>query len=292
MANVLTAERQMTILNLLVEGTSIRSISRLTGAHLQTILNLLVRFGTDCREFLDERMQGLQLDHLELDEQWTYVAKKQARLTVDERAERWDVGDIFLWTAVDKETKLVPTFALGKRSADNARRFLMDIRRRLAPLGTLEYPTVQISTDGFPAYGEAVDLAFSTYARFGTITKQYRNASMRYDPGEIISTNRRGVRGITSGQRRTICTSHVERHNLTNRILMKRFNRLTLCFSKKLENLAAAVAMYMAYYNYCWDHATLGTTPAHAAGLTDHQWSFEELFNVINAQHVGLEQAS
>src|SRR5438105_211050 len=121
----------MAILNLLVEGNSIRSVNRLTGAHLQTILDLLVKFGADCRTFLDDQMQGLTIRHLELDEQWTYVGKKQARLTVDEKQSRYDQGDIYLWTGIDQDTRLVPSFALGKRSADMARRFMVDIAGRL-----------------------------------------------------------------------------------------------------------------------------------------------------------------
>ena len=291
MANVLKAEKQLTILNLLVEGNSVRSVNRLTGVHLQTICNLILRFGDKCRDFLDREMRDLTCEHLELDEQWTYVAKKQARLTTDERAERADVGDMFLWLAVDHDTKLVPTFAIGKRSADNARRFLMDIASRFNfpnPHASDRHaydkrgfaPVVQISSDAFAAYREAVDLAFGPYAKYGQIIKDYRNANMIYTPSEMVGTERRGIRGISDNELNTICTSHIERFNCTTRLFMKRMNRLTLCFSKKLDNLAAAVAMHVAYYNYCWHPATLGKgqTPAKAAGLVDRRWTFQELF--------------
>lgn len=295
MANVLKSEKQLTILNLLCEGNSVRSVNRLTGVHLQTILNLILRFGDKCRDFLDREMRDMTCEHLELDEQWTFVAKKQARLTVDERAERHDIGDMFLWMAIDHDTKLVPTFAIGKRSADNARRFLMDVASRFNfpnphasdshayARGRID-PIVQISSDAFAAYREAVDLAFGPYARYGQIIKDYRNAAMIYTPSEMVGTERRNIRGIGESELNTICTSHVERFNCTTRLFMKRMNRLTLCFSKKLDNLAAAVACHVAYYNYVWRPSTLGgyKTPAKAAGLVDRAWTFEELFQRVS----------
>jgi transposase-like protein len=192
-------------LRLLVEGNSIRSTERITGLHRDTICRLLVHFGKACQAFLDRRMQGLKLTHLEFDEQWTFVLKKQAHLTVTERATCHDMGDVYLWTCVDKRTKLMPAFAVGKRSADNARRFMVDVASRL----TLPRPhasdahafqvggyqqVIQISTDGFPAYPEAVDLAFGPYSKFGTIIKEYRNASIVYTPSEMVGTQRTAVR--------------------------------------------------------------------------------------------------
>ena len=286
------------ILRLLVEGSSIRSAERLTGVHRDTICKLLVQFGEACRRFLDDRMQGLKLTHLQFDEQWTYVAKKQSRLTMTERAETSEQGDIYLWTCVDQRTKLMPSFLIGKRSADNARRFMMDVASRLTmpnphasdaqafqPAGYLA--VVQISTDGFAAYPEAVDLAFGPYVRYGTIIKEYKNVSMIYTPSEMVGTRRTGIRGIEGRQARTICTSHVERLNGTQRLFLKRLNRLTLCFSKKLENLEAAFAIFAASYNYCWQTRLPGTsgkkrpTAAMMAGLAGHVWGFDELFNAV-----------
>jgi len=291
-------EKAKMILRLLVEGSSIRSAERLTGVHRDTICKLLVHFGEACRRFLDERMQGLKLTHLQFDEQWTYVAKKQSRLTMTERAESSEQGDIYLWTCVDQKTKLMPSFLIGKRSADNARRFMMDVASRLTmpnphasdahafqPAGYLA--VVQISTDGFAAYPEAVDLAFGPYVRYGTIIKEYKNASMIYTPSEMIGTKRTGIRGIEGRQARTICTSHVERLNGTQRLFLKRLNRLTLCFSKKLENLEAAFAIFAASYNYCWQTRMPGKsgkkrpTAAMMAGLAGHVWSFDELFAAV-----------
>ena len=143
------------------------------------------------------------------------------------------------------------------------------------------------STDGFAPYPEAVDLAFGPYVRYGTIIKEYRNAKIIYTPSEMVGTKRTGIRGIWGRQQRTICTSHVERLNCTQRLFLKRLNRLTLCFSKKLENLEAAFGMFAAFYNYCWQTRLPGTsgkkrpTAAMMAGLAGHVWSFGELFDAV-----------
>ncbi len=285
-------------LRLLTEGMSIRATERTTGINRNTLCKLVVLFGDACQRFLDNRMRGLTLTHLQFDEQWTYVYKKQSRLTTEERATCHDKGDIYLWTCVDQKTKLMPSFLIGKRSADNARRFLMDVAGRLIipkphasdahafALGTYK-PVVQISADRFPAYPEAVDLAFGAHAKFGTIQKEYRNAKQIYTPSEMVGTKRTGIRGIGRREERTICTSHVERLNGTQRVFMKRLNRLTYCFSKKLQNLEGAFAMFAAYYNYCWQTRKPGKagskrpTPAMMNGLAGHVWSFDELFDAV-----------
>ncbi len=263
----------------------------------------MLRFGESCRQLLDERLRGLTLGHLELDETWTFVLKKQGRLTADERQERSDIGEMYLWTAVDQRTKLVPAFLVGKRSADNARRFLLDVAGRLVfpnphesdphayQLGGYQ-PIVQLSSDAFKGYPEAVDLAFGAYAKYGIIKKDYRNATQpgRYAPPEMVGTERRRVYAMREDEERTICTSHVERHNLTIRTLMRRFTRLALGFSKKLENLQAAVAGFMAYYNFCWRtrYPDYSGKPgkrrppaALLAGVTDRLWTFDTLFDAV-----------
>lgn len=287
-------------LHLLVEGMSVRATCRTTGLDKATVLKLLVFFGDKCAAFLDQRMRSLRLEHLQFDEQWTYVFKKQSRLTLLERERTSEQGDIYLWTCVDQKTKLMPSFLIGKRSADNARRFMLDVSQRLRWPKPHESdahafaeggykPIVQISTDGFAAYPEAVDLAFGPYVRFGTIIKEYRNANIIYTPSEMVGTKRTGIRGISGRQARTICTSHVERLNGTQRLFLKRLNRLTYCFSKKLRNLEAAFAMFAAWYNYCWQtrlpgkSGKLRPTAAMMAGLAGHVWSFDEFFDAVLA---------
>ena len=298
MCNVLKPDRQKRVLYLLVEGNSIRSAERLTGIHRDTICRLVVRFGRGCKRLLDAQLRGLTLRHVEIDEIWTFVGKKQGRLTPVEKVECYDIGDVYPWTCLDKYTKLVATFVVGKRSADNARKLMVDLSHRLVMPKPHQsdphaYQTggfiriTQISTDGFAAYPEAVDLAFGPYAKYGTIGKDYRNATMIYTPSEMVGTQRTGIRGIGKGQEGSICTSHVERLNGTQRLFLKRLNRLTLCFSKKLRNLEAAFAMFAAYYNFCWRTRKPGKsgkrrpTAAMMAKLMDHLWGFDEFFDAV-----------
>lgn len=300
MANVLSREKQLSVLHHLLEGASIRSTERLTGVNRNTIMSLLVRFGTKCQEFLDRKMQDLTLRHVQVDEVHTFVGKKQKRLTVLQKETASDIGDMYLWTCLDTDTKLLATFKVGKRSADNARGLMMDLASRLRFPKVHESDArhfqpghfktiVQISTDGFAGYPEAVDLAFGPYAKYGVIIKDYRNHTMpgSYAPAEMVGTERRAVYSMTTNETVTICTSHVERNNLTVRTFLKRFNRLTLGFSKKLENLEAAIAMFVAFYNYCWrprekgKSGRLKVTPAMAAGLVGELWSVEDLFNAV-----------
>jgi IS1 family transposase len=308
MANVLAADKQRMALQMLVEGNSLRSVTRLTGTHRTTVMNLLVSFGDACRQFMDEEMRGLTLDHLEVDEIWTFVGKKQARLHTDNR-DNPELGDMYMWVALDQETKLVPTFIIGKRSADMARRLMVDLASRLVfpkphdsddhayRIGRFQQIT-QVSTDGFKAYPEAVDLAFGPYVKYGTIIKDYRNADRlpgNYSPSQMIGTQREARRGMNDDEIYTICTSHVERNNLTTRTFMKRFARLSLGFSKKRENLAAAAALHFANYNFCWrprhtdDSGKAGRlrpTPAMAAGVTNRLWKFDDLFNEVSARYL------
>jgi IS1 family transposase len=303
MANVLATDKQRTALQMLVEGNSLRSVTRLTGIHRTTVMNLLARFGDACRQFMDEEMRGLTLKHLEVDEIWTFVGKKQARLHVEERDDP-SLGDMYMWVAVDQETKLVPTFIIGKRSSDMARRLMVDLASRLIMPRPQDWHSevfeqvTQISTDGFAAYPEAVDLAFGPYVKFGTIIKDYRNADRlpgNYSPSQLVSADRRPRFGMREDEARTICTSHVERNNLTTRTFMKRFARLSLGFSKKRENLAAAAALHFANYNFCWrprntdqsgKAGRLRPTPAMMAGVTNRLWKFDDLFSEVSARYV------
>ncbi len=301
MANKLSHDKRRMILRMLCEGNSIRSTSRVTGCHKNTVAKVIFDFGNASQNFLDDVLQDLRLDHIEVDEIWTFVAKKQARLTVDEKAERHDIGDIYVWTCLDQSTKLIATHLVGKRSADNARRLMMDLASRLkrpTPHQSDAHAfaeggyqtTVQISTDGFSGYPEAVDLAFGPYAKYGMLIKEYRNAAMNYTPSEMVGTDRRPISGIREDELYSICTSHVERHNLTIRTFMKRFTRLSLGFSKKFECLEAAVAMFMGYYNFCWrtrhsdtsgKRGTLRPTAAMMAGVVDRLWNFDDFYREV-----------
>jgi IS1 family transposase len=305
MANILPRAKRIEVLQHLVEGNTIRSTARLTGVNRDTIANLMVSFGSKCAEFMDRKFRNLHLDHIEIDEIWTFVQKKQARLTVDEKAERSDIGDVYLWTSLDQETKLCPSFLLGKRSADNARRFMKDLASRLTfPSAHASDPhawrtggyvqITQISTDGFAAYPEAVDLAFGPYVKYGQCIKDYRSNNMEhnYVPPEVIDIERKAIFGMRENETDTICTSHVERHNLTIRTLMKRFTRLSLGFSKKLENLEAACAVFLAFYNFVWRtrDANNGRTrlpAAMAAGIIHELWDFERLYDEVTEHTYG-----
>ncbi len=279
MANVLSKESQLAVIHLLVEGNSIRSIERLTGVQKKTVMRLLVKFGNACKNLMDERMRDLQLRHVQVDEIWTFVAKKESRIPEAEKT--YAQGDQFVYVALDQDTKLMASFAIGKRSADLTRRFMVDLRSRVITGNIFNgEPVVQVSTDGFTCYPEAVDLAFGPHVRYGSIVKEFRNAGRNYVPSEIVGSKRRGIFNISSKREvRTICTSHVERSNLTIRTFIKRFTRLTLSFSKKLENLAAAVAIHAAHYNFCRKHSTIKTAPAVAAGVIGDIWTLEELYD-------------
>lgn len=205
-------------LRLLVEGSSLHSTARVTKLQRNMICKLLVYFGEACQRFLDGRMRGLTLDHLQFDEQWTFVLKKQARLTKEMRKRRHDIGDIYVWTCVDQSTKLMPSFMLGKRSSDMARRFMLDVARRLKwpnPHASDDHAyrhgafhrIVQISTHAFADYPEAVDLAFGPYVKYGTIMKEYRNSKIIYTPSDMVGAKQTARRGMSEGERWTICTS-------------------------------------------------------------------------------------
>lgn len=261
----------------LLEGCSIRSTERLTGLNRNTIMRLLVIAGERSARVMDARMRDLRPRYLQVDEIWTFVAKKARNVR---RADSSEIGDQWIFVAIDAETKLVPNFIVGKRSIENAREFLWDLYRRVAN-------PVQITTDGLHHYTTAVPDAFGLDADFAQLVKlfgdfgQFDSPEGRYSPpriAEVISKVRLG-----NPDPDHISTSFVERQNLTMRMALRRLTRLTNAFSKKLDNLKAAVTLHFAYYNFCRVHSTLRVTPAMEAGLTDHVWSISEL---LFQQHV------
>jgi IS1 family transposase len=278
MPNPMSVEKRNTILRLLVEGNSIRSVCRLMQTNIPSVLRQLKWAGNHCAALLETKLRNLHIRHAECDEIWTFCERKQANLTIEERATRHDIGDLYLFTAQCQDTRLIASHLLGKRSADNTRRFMVKLAGSLAPRTADDTrPVIQVSTDGFKPYPEAVDLAFGPAVKFGVIIKEYRSARMAYDPGEMIGTIRRRIRG--GMEERSICTSHVERNNLTIRTFMRRFTRLAMGFSRKFENLEHAVNLHMAYFNFCWRPGTMRVSPAQAAGIADRLWTFNELLS-------------
>ena len=276
MAYVLPEQKQRAIIHLLVEGNSIRSIERLTGVHRDTIMRLAVKVGDKCQKFLNAWMRNLKLRHIQADEIWTFVGCKQGNLkralVITE-----GMGDQYLYVAFDQDTKLIATYAIGRRSKEVTQAFMYDLADRLVT----EHP--QLSTDGFNAYPNAVKNAFGDEIAYGQIIKEFSEPIQpgRYGPPVMVAVERRQITGLADINLNSICTSHVERNNLTIRTFIKRFTRLSLGFSKKLENLAAAVALHVAHYNFCRVHSTTRVTPAMAAGVTDHVWELEELLAAI-----------
>ncbi|MFH1278810.1 MAG: hypothetical protein ABIK65_10580 [Candidatus Eisenbacteria bacterium] len=268
--NVLKSEKQLAVISALVEGNSVRSVSRMTGVHKATILKLLVRVGENCQEIHNDSMWNLSFEAIEADEIWTFVRKKQRQLTRSERRNP-DIGDQYCFVALDPVSKLIPAYTIGKRNMETTLAFVHELRARTR--GRL-----QISTDGFEPYVDAVERAFGAEADYAQIIKAYSSewaGRGRYAPPKISEVQVTPISGTPKRDR--VCTSYVERQNLTMRMQMRRFTRLTNAFSKKIENLRAALALHFAHYNFCRIHKTLWVTPAMAAGVTDRLWSVEDL---------------
>ncbi len=267
--NRLSIARQAQAINALVEGNSIRSTERMTGIHRDTIMRLLVQVGDGCAALMDEEMRDLQSERIQVDEIWAYVGKKQRHVTSNDN--RAAVGDMWTFVALDPDTKLVPAYRVGKRTRAEAHAFMFDLSERLAN-------RVQISSDALRTYIDAVEEAFGADVDYGQAVKFYEAEPIgpgRYSPPKVIRQEKTVIAG--SPDQKHISTSLVERQNLTMRMSMRRFTRLTNAFSKKVENLRAAVSLHFAHYNYVRVHKTLRITPAMAAGVSDRLWSMEEL---------------
>jgi IS1 family transposase len=274
--NRLSAEKRAQVIASLVEGNSIRATVRMTGVAKNTVTKLLTDMGVVCSALMDREMRDLRCENVQVDEIWAFVGCKEKNVPEERRGE-FGIGDVWTWVAIDADTKLVPSYLVGSRDIDDARRFLDDLRSRLAG-------RVQLTSDGHNVYLRAVRGAFKDGVDYAQLIKLYGtepkvSQSARYSPGVCIGTDRRIVSGDPDPAK--ISTSFVERQNLTMRMSMRRFTRLTNAFSKKVENLAAAVSLHFAHYNYCRVHKTLGTTPAVAAGITDHVWTLAELVALL-----------
>jgi IS1 family transposase len=269
--NRLTSERRAAVIAALVEGNSIRATVRMTGVAKNTVTKLLTDMGVVCSTLMDREMRDLQCERIECDEIWAFVGAKQKNVPVEKRDE-W--GDVWTWVAIDADTKLVPSYRVGSRDLETAREFINDVASRLAN-------RVQLTSDGHRPYLGAIRQAFGGEIDYAILNKIYAaKNSARYSPPECIGTERHIVSG--NPDPKLISTSYVERQNLTMRMSMRRFTRLTNAFSKKVENLAAAVSLHFAYYNYCRVHASLNKqTPAMAAGVADHVWTLAELIGLL-----------
>jgi IS1 family transposase len=269
--NVLPIEKQIQIINSLVEGCSVRSTARLVGVEHKTVLRVLLRVGKRCQKLLDEKMRNIHSRFIQVDEMHGYVQVRQKNLDPTRHDERI-MGEQYVFIAIDSETKLIPSFVVGKRNAENAYWLMKDLESRLAS-------RVQLTTDGFRPYVNAVDDTFGANVDYAMLVKVYGGDETnreRYSPSEIVDAVPIPVIGTPKASR--ISTSHVERQNLTVRMHLRRFTRLTNAFSKKLENMKAALALHFAWYNFCRIHSTLRVTPAMAAGISDHVWDFAEFF--------------
>lgn len=258
------------VLQCLLEGCSIRSTERLTGTNRNTIMSLLLLAGERCQNLMDTKMQNLKCKYLQSDEIWSFLFKKQKRVRKDDPA---DFGDQWIFTVIDPESKLVPAFMIGKRTAQTTRRFIDDLHPRLAN-------RIQLTTDGFRFYIEAVERSFGSEIDFAQLIKLYgeygqHDSATKYSPSPIIEVISKTIQGNPDESK--ICTSHVERQNLTIRMQMRRLTRLTNAFSKSLPHMKAAAALHFAYYNFCRVHMSLRVTPCMEAKVTDHIWTIQEL---------------
>ncbi|MBI3876602.1 MAG: IS1 family transposase [Verrucomicrobia bacterium] len=269
MANKLATEKKTLVVSMLSEGSSIRSIERMTGINRNTIMSLGVRVGNACAKIQDEKMRGLTCQQIEVDEIWGFIGAKRKNA-----AKAGAYGDVWTFIALDADTKLIPAFIVGKRDAYHAKTFMDDLAGRMAN-------RIQISTDALAAYPDAIERGFGSEVDYGQIVKTYslsnlnKEAASRYSPCEVVKTEKTLVFGMPEIDR--ISTSHVEKQNHTLRMHCRRLTRLTNAFSKKLENFEAAVSLNFAYYNFCKMHGAVRCTPAMAAGVESSQWTVAEL---------------
>ncbi len=268
--NILPRDKQIEIIAALCEGVSIRATERLTGCHRDSVMRLGARVGKGAALVHDRMMRGLNVARIELDETWSFVGKKQRKVTPEDGS---DKGDQYVFIAMASSVKAILSYHVGKRDLPSTQAFAGDLRARVvnAP---------EISSDGFSAYPQAIDDAFGLDCTYGQIIKKYAgepsiDAARRYSPGYVVGVEKTNVVGMPS----RISTSYVERQNLTVRMHSRRFTRLTNGFSKKLENHVAAFGLHAAYYNFCRVHESLRMTPTMALGVADHIWTIGELLD-------------
>jgi len=269
--NKLDNKKRVQIIAALVEGNSIRATVRMTGAAKNTVTKLLCDIGKACSEYQDKAFRNLTCKKIQCDEIWSFCYAKEKNVPEDKK-NTFGYGDVWTWTAIDADTKLVPSFMIGNRDYETASIFIDDLASRLAN-------RVQLTTDGHHAYINAVEDAFGSNIDYAMLIKLYGNENpfneKRYSPATCTGTRKTVISGNPDLKKTS--TSYIERQNLTMRMSMRRFTRLTNGFSKKVENLTHAVALHFMYYNLCRIHQTLRITPAMAAGVTDHLWEIEDI---------------
>lgn len=274
MANKLPTEKKTMAISMLCEGNSIRGVERMTGIHRDTIMRLAVRVGQGCAEIMDDKMTELDLRNIQVDELWGFIGAKQKTARNNDLGPEF--GDVWVWTALDAETKLVPCFNVGKRDRYHAHAFIGDLAERLVS-------RPQISSDALSSYKDAIERAFGDAVDYGTVIKTFTHtdleATRRYSPPEVLKIRKEAVQG--DPDMRLCSTSYVEKQNHTARMHCRRLSRLTNAFSKKRENFEAAVALHYTYYNFCKRHATIRCTPAMEAGVADSQWTSADLVEMI-----------
>jgi IS1 family transposase len=273
--NRLSTEKRAQIIGALVEGNSIRSTVRMTGAAKNTITKLLGDIGYACVDYQDRTLRDLPCTTIECDEIWSFCYSKQ-RNVPREHEGTFGYGDVWTWTAICADTKLIPSWLVGERTTQDAWTFMQDLQRRLSN-------RVQLTTDGHSAYLKAVQRTFGSGIDYAMLTKLYGEdpqPEKRYSPAVCIGAEAKTIRGNPDPDR--ISTSYVERQNLTMRMGMRRFTRLTNGFSKKIENLVWAISLHFMHYNFARVHQSLKVTPAMAAGVADHVWSLEEIAALLD----------
>ena len=273
--NKLTTAKRAQIVAALVEGNSLRATSRMTGASKVTILRLLEALGPACAEYHDKAVRNLTSKRIQCDEIWQFCYAKDKNVPEEKRG-TFGFGDVWTWVAIDSDSKLVASYTVGTRGAGTAKAFMDDLASRLAN-------RVQLTTDGHRVYLQAVEDAFGNDIDYAMLVKMYgndRETEARYSPAECIGCKEIGITGRPNPKH--ISTSHVERQNLTMRMGMRRFTRLTNGFSKKVDNHFWAIALHYMHYNFCRIHQTLRVTPAMEAGIADHVWAIEEVIELLN----------
>jgi len=275
--NRLNLQKRAQIIGCLVEGNSLRGTARLTDTATNTVVKLLIDVGSACAEYQDKTLRNLRCKRLQCDEIWSFCYAKAKNVPEDKKGQ-FGYGDVWTWTAICADSKLVPSWLVGSRDAETANAFMEDLARRFSH-------RVQLTTDGWKAYLEAVDDAFGTNIDYAMLVKLYGESieakiEKRYSPAKFAGSKTEIITG--NPDRSSISTSYAERQNLTMRMSMRRFTRLTNGFSKKVENLAHAVSLHFMYYNFGRIHQTLRVTPAMEAGVADYVWTLEEIAELVD----------